>query len=148
MGGVSRCFLTASGPGVNLALLTSSKISEQLPCRSVEVKNFFSVFLCQRCREIWREIFRATFSRVWVCDGKFHQNFTSKTVWKTEKFTQISLCWGAPLTKYTKTARFGYFFGILCRNLSLTISLSCRTFFCVLPGTDLALKGTIEQEAA
>ena len=29
--------------------------SEQLPCRSVEVK-FFSVFLCQRCREIWREI--------------------------------------------------------------------------------------------
>ena len=41
------------------------------------------------------EIFRATFSRVWVCDGKFHQNFTSKTVWKTENFTQISLCWGA-----------------------------------------------------
>ena len=29
--------------------------SEQLPCRSAEVK-FFSVFLCQRCREIWREI--------------------------------------------------------------------------------------------
>ena len=24
----------------------------------------------------------ATFSRVWVCEGKFHQNFTSKTVWK------------------------------------------------------------------
>ena len=30
--------------------------------------------------------------------GKFHQNFTSKTVWKTENFTQISLCWGAALT--------------------------------------------------
>ena len=43
------------------------------------------------------EIFRATFSRVWVCDGKFHQNFTSKTVWKMENFTQISLCWGAAL---------------------------------------------------
>ena len=27
------------------------EISEQLPCRSAEVK-FFSVFLCQRCREI------------------------------------------------------------------------------------------------
>ena len=44
------------------------------------------------------EIFRATFSRVSVCDGKFHQNFTSKTVWKTENFTQISLCRGAALT--------------------------------------------------
>ena len=43
------------------------------------------------------EIFRATFSRVWVCEGNFHQNFTSKTVWKTENFTQISLCWGAAL---------------------------------------------------
>ena len=30
-------------------------VSEQLPCRSAEVK-FFSVFLCQRCREIWHEI--------------------------------------------------------------------------------------------
>ena len=29
--------------------------SEQLPCRSAEV-NYFSIFLCQRCREIWREI--------------------------------------------------------------------------------------------
>ena len=38
------------------------------------------------------EIFRATFSRVWVSDGKFHQNFTAKTVWRTEDFTQISLC--------------------------------------------------------
>ena len=30
-------------------------------------------------------------------DGKFHQNFTSKTVWKMEKFTQMSLCRGAAL---------------------------------------------------
>ena len=30
-------------------------ISEPLPCRGAEV-NFFSVFLCQRCREIRREI--------------------------------------------------------------------------------------------
>ena len=34
---------------------TAKILSEQLPCRSAEVKNF-SVFLCQRCREIWREI--------------------------------------------------------------------------------------------
>ena len=61
------------------------KVSEQLPCRSAEVK-FFSVFLCQRCREIWREIFRAAFSRVWVCDGKFHQNFTSNVGVKNGKF--------------------------------------------------------------
>ena len=27
------------------------------------------------------EIFRATFSRVWACEGNFHQKFTSKTVW-------------------------------------------------------------------
>ena len=33
------------------------------------------------------EIFRATFSRVWVCNGKFHQNFTPKTVWQMENFT-------------------------------------------------------------
>ena len=43
------------------------------------------------------EIFCATFSRVWVCEGNFHQNFTSKTVWKTESFMQISLCWVAAL---------------------------------------------------
>ena len=34
------------------------------------------------------EIFRASFSRVWVCEGKFHQNFTSKTVWKTRKISR------------------------------------------------------------
>ena len=75
--------------------------SEQLPCRSAEV-NFFSVFSLPRMswNLAWTfgEIFRATFSRIWVCDGKFYQNFTSKTVWKTENFTQISLCWGAALT--------------------------------------------------
>ena len=81
-----------------LALNCKLKTQSSYPCRSAEVK-IFSVFLCQRCREIWREIFCAKFSRVWVCDGKFHQNFTSKTVWKTENFTQISLCWGAALIK-------------------------------------------------
>ena len=96
------CFrLDPVGRGTDLWHL----LSEQLPCRSAEVK-FFSVFLCQRCREIWREILvkfsGATFSRVWVCDGKFHQNFTSKTVWKTENFTQISLCWRAALTNLVR----------------------------------------------
>ena len=32
--------------------------------------NFFSVLLCQRCRENWREISRATFSRVWVSESE------------------------------------------------------------------------------
>ena len=36
-------------------LVFPGKSSRQLPCRSAEVK-IFSVFLCQRCREIWREI--------------------------------------------------------------------------------------------
>ena len=39
----------------------------------------FSVFLCQRCREIFGEIFRVTFSRTsknGVKNGKFHTNFT------------------------------------------------------------------------
>ena len=72
------------GGSAGKALQLLRKVSEQLPCRSAEVK-FFSVFLCQRCRvkfgvKFWGEIFRATFSRVWVCDRKFHQNFTSKAV--------------------------------------------------------------------
>ena len=69
-------------------------MSEQLPCRSAEVK-IFSVFLCQNCREIWREIlvkFSALrfpgfgcatenftkISRQKRCEknGKFHANFT------------------------------------------------------------------------
>ena len=68
-------------------------VSEQLPCRSAEV-NFFAVFLCQRCREIWREIL-VNFScyvfqglgvrwkispkfhvKNGVKNGKFHANFT------------------------------------------------------------------------
>ena len=67
--------------------------SEQLSCRSAEVK-IFSVFLCQRCREIWREIL-VKFSALrfpglgmrrkispkfhvkdGVKNGKFHANFT------------------------------------------------------------------------
>ena len=69
------------------------QFSEQLPCRSAEVK-IFSVFLCQRCSEIWREILvkfsvlrfpgfgcaRENFtkiSRQKRCEnGKFHISFT------------------------------------------------------------------------
>ena len=75
----------------------SRPISEQLPCRSAEVK-FFSVFLCQRCREIWHEIWREILGKFSVLrfqgldvrvkispkfhfkngmkNGKFHANFT------------------------------------------------------------------------
>ena len=70
------------------------KISGQLPCRSAEVK-IFSVFLCQRCREIRREIlvkfsvlrfpgFGCANRKIspkfhvenGVKNGKFHANFT------------------------------------------------------------------------
>ena len=72
---------------------SKTPISEQLPCRSAEVK-IFSVFLCQRCREIWREIlvkFSALRFPGFGCateispkchvkngveNGKFHANFT------------------------------------------------------------------------
>ena len=81
---------------------------------SSEIENFKRAATLQKCgsefflrfslpKVSWNlawnfdEIFRATFSRVWVCDGKFHQNFTSKTARRTENFTQISLCWGAAL---------------------------------------------------
>ena len=45
----------------------------------------FSVFLCQRCREIWREIsvkFSAcyVFQGLGVRSGIFHQKLTPKTV--------------------------------------------------------------------
>ena len=72
------------------------------------------------------EIFRATFSRVWVCEGKFHQNFTSKTCWKTENFTQISLCWGAALKNLVeKTPRY-------CRFLSFVV-VECVLGFWAAP---------------
>ena len=72
------------------------RFSEQPPCRSAEVK-FFSVFLCRRCREIWREILvkfsvlrfpgfgcaTENFTKMsrqkrggGVKNGKFHANFT------------------------------------------------------------------------
>ena len=46
-------FRTLFGP--EAGCIGTGHRSGQLPCRSAEVK-FFSVFLCQRCREIWREI--------------------------------------------------------------------------------------------
>ena len=83
-------------------------------------KEYFRAATLQKCRSehflrfslpkvswnsAWNfgETFRATFSRVWVTEGKVHQNFTSKTVWKTENFTQISLCWGAALKIFSPT---------------------------------------------
>ena len=82
-------------------LTTTCHVSEQLPCRSAEVK-FFSVFLCQRCREIWREILVKFSALRFPGFGCAAENFTKisrqKTAWKTEKFTQISLCRGAVLT--------------------------------------------------
>ena len=66
----------------------------QLPCRSAEVK-FLSVFLCQRCREIWREIlvkFTALRFPGFRCAT---ENFTKISRQKRRERTQISLCWGA-----------------------------------------------------
>ena len=66
------------------------------------------------------EIFRASFSRVWVCGGKFHQNFTSKTVWKTENVTQISLCWGAALIYVLLVFHVAWCSSVICvRELRL-----------------------------
>ena len=71
------------------------RISEQLPCRSAEVK-IFSVFLCQRCRvKLGVRFFALCFPGFGCARENFTKNFTSKTVWKTENFTQISLWWGA-----------------------------------------------------
>ena len=79
--------------GVRSVVVAFGVFSEQLPCRSAEVKNF-SVFLCQRCREIWREILvkfslldfpgfgcpRESFAKIHakngVKNGKFHVNLT------------------------------------------------------------------------
>ena len=69
------------------------------------------------------EIFCATFPRIWVCDGKFHQNFTSKAVWKTENFTPISLCWGAALRHFSED------FSLLVTFLLVTFSWLFRGFF-------------------
>ena len=89
----------------------NDKTSEQLPCRSAEVK-FFSVFLCQRCREIWREIlvkFSALrfprfgcaaenftkISRQKRCEKrKFHENFTllGRSADKTALYKTAHLC--------------------------------------------------------
>ena len=51
------------------------RFSEQLPCRSVEVK-FFSVFLCQKCREIWREFLVKFFALRFPGLGCAAENFT------------------------------------------------------------------------
>ena len=54
-----------------------SKMSEQLSCRSAEVK-IFSFFLCQRCREIWREILVKFSALCFPGFGCATENFTKK----------------------------------------------------------------------
>ena len=84
--------------------MKKAQISEQLPCRSVEVK-FFSVFLCQRCCEIWCEILVKFSVLRFPGIGCARENSpTFHVMWKTENFTQISLCWGAALTDTMKIA--------------------------------------------
>ena len=53
----------------------------------------FSVFLCQRCRDTWRDIRR----EILVKFSERHV-FHAKTAWEMENFTQISLCWDVALT--------------------------------------------------
>ena len=82
--------------------IDSRKLSEQLPCRSAEVK-IFSVFLCQRCREIWCEIlvkFTALRFPGFRCATENFTKISRQKRWeKKENFTQISLCRGAALSK-------------------------------------------------
>ena len=64
----------------------SQLIKENMYLRTTTLQkcrvNVFSDFLCRGCREIWRGFI-----------GRLHGNFMPKTEWKTENFTQISLCW-------------------------------------------------------
>ena len=73
-------------------------MSEQLPCRSAEVK-FFSVFLCQRCREIWHEILVKFSVLRFPGFGCATENFTNisrqKRCEKRKISRNFSLCWGA-----------------------------------------------------
>ena len=75
----------------------------ELPCRSAEVK-IFSAFLCQRCREIWREILVKFSALRFPGFGRATENFTKisrqKRCEKTENFMQISLCWGGALIRF------------------------------------------------
>ena len=50
------------------------------------------------------EIFRATFSRVWVSEGKLHQNFTSNTVWKKKENITQRRSAGAQCREYSRFA--------------------------------------------
>ena len=66
----------------------ASQLSEQVPCRSAEVK-FFSVFLCQRCREIWCKIlvkFSALRFPGFGCATWNFTKFSPQKRWKTRKF--------------------------------------------------------------
>ena len=82
-----------STPEIERAECPKTPVSEQLSCRSAEVK-FFSVFCCQRCREIWREIWLKFSVQRFPGFGCARENFTKisrqKRCEKKENFTQIS----------------------------------------------------------
>ena len=64
---------------------------------------FFSVFLCQKCHEIWHEIlvkFSVLHFPGFGCPRENFTKFQAKNGVKTENFTQISLCWGVALSFY------------------------------------------------
>ena len=67
------------GKGCGVAKRGFEKAFCQSSCPAEVRSEFFSVFLCQRCREIWREIFRVTrFPGFGCLKRKFHQSFTPK----------------------------------------------------------------------
>ena len=45
------------------------------------------------------------FQSLGVRNGKFHEIALTKTAWKTENFTQISLCWGGGTERYLPESR-------------------------------------------
>ena len=112
---------------------TGSPMSEQLPCRSAQVK-IFSVFLCRRCREIWREILGWKFPR-YVFQGlgvrgkislkfhfkngaknrKFHANFTGRSADQCTKGSRTQLQFGTPSSKVCHSGLL--WFGLLERLL-------------------------------
>ena len=70
------------------AIYKKNNLKRFLGCRSAELK-IFSVFLCQRCREIWREILVTFFALHFPGFGCATENFNKisrqKTVWKKKR---------------------------------------------------------------
>ena len=78
----------------------------------------FSIFLCQRCCEIRREIFRATFSRVWMSEA---DNFTKASRQKRCEKQKIS-------SKFHSGAWRWVPFRHLCSLAQISEDLSARYF--------------------